>query len=345
MQRGRNTTVTIDLPETVNLYIRVVDETGNPVQDALVTVIDPDTGFTIVSCLSNEDGWAAVGSNTSGKQPVLENRFFMGKVSIKTSLPSQDLKLKFDPEAVVKSNLIPGNNEIEIELDKRPMGVLEGVITGFNGNPLRDASLRIIQIVAGEYVTRSIKTDEDGRYSIELNTGSAGVSISHWRVANNSSFYNVLIRDDETTTLDVTLKPDAYIKINAYTQLAGELEYPIVMDSWRVSSSFKITIRRTDNPNQYVNYRMAADGLNCTFIIQDANPGDQFEVTLEDKNVGLGSETVTVELNEDGFAIAEIHLIEKGLLKADVRDQQGLKRTGFSRKVWIYDGNNPDSSL
>ena len=117
------------------------------------------------------------------------------------------------------------------------------------------------------------------------------------------------------------------------------------MDSWRVSSSFKITIRRTDNPNQYVNYRMAADGLNCTFIIQDANPGDQFEVTLEDKNVGLGSETVTVELNEDGFAIAEIHLIEKGLLKADVRDQQGLKRTGFSRKVWIYDGNNPDSSL
>ena len=99
VQRGRNTTVTIDLPETVNLYIRVVDETGNPVQDALVTVIDPDTGFTIVSCLSNEDGWAAVGSNTSGKQPVLENRFFMGKVSIKTSLPSQDLKLKFDPEA------------------------------------------------------------------------------------------------------------------------------------------------------------------------------------------------------------------------------------------------------
>jgi hypothetical protein len=343
---GRNTTVTLTPPEPASLYVRVKDEDGNPVKDVKITLIITETR-TAASYWTNMDGWASIGGLGNGRQAIYENWYGSGVTDIIASITQELEKDYYPPDPIKGVDLSTGIHEIDITLYKRPKGTLSGIITGFGGTPLENAYLTIIQEVAGRKVTRYVNTDASGSYSIELNTGPAEVSIRHTTATKNTNWqYNVLIEEGKTTDLSVDLKPEAIIKVNAYTKLAGQPEYPIVMSSWRVEAHIMITIRKVDSQgnSRYVTHN-SIEGMNDTFLIPYAQPGDRYEVTLDGRAAGFEIETAIVEMDESLVASVEMHLMEKGLIKTDFRNQQGKKFSGLSRSIYIYNGNDANSSL
>ena len=341
---GITKSITIEPPEPSTLYVRVEDEDQNPVENVVITVINQKNNGVISTGRSNRDGWASDSESARGKDPVFKDKYGIQKITIWVSLDG-NLQSLYYPTGKVDAELYPGTNETVITLNKRPMGTLEGVITSHGGHPLEEAVLKIIQIVDGAKFTRSVKTDANGYYSINLNEGPAKVSISHWRATKNSSWdYDAVVEADKTTNLSVDINPTAAIKLEAYMKRAGEPEYPLAFSSWSVNSDILVSIKTKSVSGSYISYARA-DGRNDAYLIKGANPGDQFEVLLDGRQAGFRKETVTVELDENYFGKAEIHLIEDGLIKADFRNQQGNKITGLTRSVYIYDGNDTDSRL
>lgn len=178
---------------------RTVDQAGNPVGNATVT-IDPDDPATGKhhETKSNDDGWF----------------LFQDVAGALFALQASGSNL-FGADEI---NGAPKNDPVSHTVTMLPAGALEGIVANKNGEPVPDARVMPIagtwmgeeEILSRRWAElRAVETDENGRFTL------APVFLGTWRLRVESAAY--VIRDTEpldvaSSPVTITLVPGAHVE-------------------------------------------------------------------------------------------------------------------------------------
>lgn len=324
--RAADVTITPSLPAA--LRIKVVEQgTAAGIGNAYIVLTRADGSYVNWGISSVGDG------SVKGVNPIWEmvsGLHSNEQIVVKTELPTQDLQMRYEKPEAVTINLGPGENMVELVLEKKPMATLQGTVTDDNGVPLAGAQVVAVQTLNGNAVSLTAQTDENGEYALEVMPQETKVTFSHRATIPGAETVTPL--PDTVTVLNSTLKRRGTVLLEVFTQRAGQPEYPLDMD-WRVGVHFGLRIKNLTKDTEIGYYLL---GSWPVVPVDNASPGDRIQISLNGAEAGMSNQTVVVELDNQKMAKAAFHLKELGKMQARVRDEQGQARKGYFRYVDVF---------
>jgi large repetitive protein len=187
----------LNVPMTVEAYskvrFRMVDQDGIPVEDIFVQLFDSNQGY-LGSYVSEQDGW------TDFTEGLKEGGAVTAKVEID--------KNKYQQVADQVVELVAGVNEEVIQLNAHPLGVLEGIVTNDDNEPIMNVFVSVKQTFEGRERVRYTYTNMEGYYKFDsMYVGDVSIEASQtanlYRTERN---LEAKIEEGKTTTLPITVR-------------------------------------------------------------------------------------------------------------------------------------------
>ncbi len=324
--RAAEISITPSLPAALRLKV-IEQGTAAGIGNVNIVLTRADGSYVNRGTSSADDGsvkgvnpmWEAVSGLYSNEQIV-----------VRAELPTQDLQMRYEKPEAVTINLGPGENTVDLVLEKKPMAVLQGTVIDDDGIPLEGAQVIAFQSLNGRAVSLTAQTDKNGQYSLEVMPQETKVTFSHRATVPGAETVTTL--PDTVTVLNTTLKRRGTVLLEVFTQRAGQPEYPLDMD-WRVGVHFGLRMKNLSK-NTEIGYSYF--GTWPVVPVDNASPGDRIQISLNGSEAGMSSQTVVVELDNQKMAKAAFHLKELGKMQARVRDEQGQARQGYFRYVDVF---------
>lgn len=332
--RAAEISVTPSLPAALRLK---VIEQGNTAGIANVSVVMTKINGSYINwgISSGEDGNVKVANST---WEVFSGLYSNDQIVVKTELPTQDLQMRYEKPEALTINLEPGENTVELALEKKKLATLQGTVIDDDGVPLAGVQVVAVQSLNDRAVSLTAQTDENGQYSLEVMPQETKVTFSHRATIPGAETVTPL--PDTVTVLNSTLKRRGTVLLEVFTQRAGQPEYPLDMD-WRVGAHFGLRIKNLTKDTEINYYSL---GTWPVVPVDNASPGDRIQISLNGSEAGMSSQTVVVELDNQKMAKAAFHLKELGKMQARVRDEQGQARQGYFRYVDVFRQEGQDTS-
>ncbi|TLS53851.1 hypothetical protein FE782_00375 [Paenibacillus antri] len=313
----------------VPLYVRVLDDSANPVEGAGVVL----NGGIAVG-ISGGDGWARTYRNAGAPAPAsMYDQLISGaEVTLKV-----DADERYFPVEPVRTLLTPDNDTVVITVPKRPVAALQGSIATNERQGLAGAAITVYQKLDGKEIVRFTQSDSNGNYAIQLFAGAeTRLFVSHRNTGSKNFELDTPLGNGENRTFDMELFAQKAISLKVYTQKIGHPAFEMDMD-WRVAVHLRLNIRNTGRVGKSKNTSISySNNAFSKIAIPDGEPGDRIIITADGYEAGLGTASVEVVLNNDSWASAEIRLTEEGRVDALVRDELAQAQEGKERWVDVF---------
>ena len=322
---GQNAQIPMTTRLPASLDVQVIDaQSGEPVPGIAVYFNHADESPQGMG-LTDEAGWV---KNNQGQRPAipiaLSETILQGRVQF---TPAQ--QAVYSHAERLRTTLEPGLNQAMIQLYKRPVGILQGKVTDDAGKDLAEATITAVQYVEERAVSKTVLTDANGNYSLELLSGiNSEISFRHRRTSPVED-QEVFINDN--TVLNMVLPAQAAVTLNVFTKTAENAEPVPLMLDWRVAVHFRINI-------QNLRTRSVASCYSTwpNVILPDGQAGDQIKITVDGYEGGYSKQEQIVTLDAYRYAEADITLTQQGKLRASIYDTDGSKQYGERLNVMLY---------
>ena len=136
---------------TYELYGRVTDQSGNPLEGTSVEVLNPTSGTVLASAITDINGNYAV---------VVEE----GTYDVRVIPPTGSIFA----EALIQEQTIQNNSNLDIVLVPAGLATVTGRIVNEEGNPIPNGTRVLLSGIGGD----DVNTDNEGRFTMEVGPGS-----------------------------------------------------------------------------------------------------------------------------------------------------------------------------
>lgn len=192
---GAVTPVPLTVRHPASLDVTVVDEHGLPMGSVRVDVSRPGSGATTRAVTRFDGRVVSTGWNDGDELTVRLTSH---------GRPVNPTTVHLVPE--------PGTNEVTLSPDLVGDAVVHGrVVDQQSGQPRRNVTVTVSQVIHGASVLRTVRTDDDGRYSL---TGVEGPARVHIAEMDGARWARDVVLGPEPLELDVVLETSISYRIN-----------------------------------------------------------------------------------------------------------------------------------
>ncbi|WP_255570532.1 S-layer homology domain-containing protein [Cohnella sp. CFH 77786] len=284
---GRKTSLTLAIEQPAKLRFQVIDQTGQPAGNVPLELFDEEQNY-LGTLYTGPDGW------TDWEEGLETGKTIVAKVDIGDRM--------VDPVPNLSVKLAAGANERVVRLQGPGEGVLEGVVTGPDGKPVRNVYMTATQTYNGQSIVRKTRTNVEGAYRLSLLEGEAKLELyesSYQYTAQET----VQIANGETTRKDIPVRQPRTGIINLEVRLKyledSDFGDPINMEQ----AGFHTVIEsKFGGMSGYFSNAYSFGGY----------PGQKVSVCVTGTKPTYMTVCDTVTLDENSNATAKLYFEEKG---------------------------------
>ena len=232
-----------------------------------------------------------------------------------------------------KITLKPGANELKLVCRRKPVATISGTITNDKGDLLSGVQVDYGYWNGNVYVTKSVLTDVNGEYIIQVGIEQDFVPITMQASCRLYGSVSQLIRVKHNIVNDLDFVLTGRARLDFSVLIDGERALDLLYGS---GNHYEVTI---NNKTQGSMWKMLLSGsfMNVNGIY----PGDILEITLDGKQVNMTAQTITVATDANNTALAEFQISEFGRIRARIRHEDGnlLTKNTWSASFYNQAGN------
>jgi large repetitive protein len=290
VEAGKKQQTTLQVIAPANLRFQMVDKKGDPVEHIGVQLFDSNDQY-LGAYTSGQDGWTNFFSHLTAGDYVT------AKIDIGDYM--------FQQVPVQKIDLFSGDNEKTITLSPLPVGVLEGMVTNAENEPVMNATVTMKQTIDGKSVVRHTYTSLNGRYQFD-SVFEGDVSVEVYEPSNKYKTEAPLtakIEAEKTTNLPITVRQPktGIINLKVYLKyIDSEWMGPVDL----AQMPFHVRIEHQGGGWQSGYYQNAYD--------YHGYPNRNVKVCVTATTPSYTHQCVDVTVDENGNATAELRFEEIG---------------------------------
>lgn len=253
-------------------------------------------------------------------------------VNYRVELP-QSLAMQYQKPDAGKFSVNPEDNTIRLVLAEIGRNVLSGTVLDSSSKlPLRGVTVSASQTFGGKYSrTESVKTDNGGKFSMEVSDVATLLTISAEGYVNATADCDTLTRTEggEILAGTISLNPisGAVLTLSLNYFSAGEEMATLYSDYNNIEYEIYNRTQRKPVKTFSVQYPQIV-------LMEDAAGGDELEITAASKNGMFNPVKSTVVLTAELRGNAVINIVEQGKIHASYNNSVADNVIGS-----LYDNN------